>query len=253
MCRSFWASKAPALSGDPETLLGLLDQATDLGLGAVARFDGMAKIGLASAAELAPGDHSQGETDGHEQEGRDDGDPGCQAVSPRPAAQEFPAGRRADSERLLIEPPPQLVGEGAGGREAVLGTFLQRLQADRLQVPGDRRVERPGGGGLLGGDPGEESAERVGLLERQLAGEHAVEDHAEAVDVATTIGLVRPSLGLLGRHVGRGAQDLTVDRQGAAVGDLPRQTEVGELGLTRFVDEDVRGLDVAVDDPLACA
>ena len=92
-------------------------------------------------------------------------------------------------------------------------------------------------------------SERVGLLKRQLAGEHAIEDHAQAVDVAPAIRVVRQTLGLLGRHVGRGAQDLTVDRQRAAVGGVTCQAEVGELGLAPFVNEDVRRLDVAVDDP----
>ena len=46
--------------------------------------------------------------------------------------------------------------------------------------------------------------------ERPLAGQQLVEDDAEAVDVAAAIDPARLAPRLLGRHVGRRAQDLAL-------------------------------------------
>jgi hypothetical protein len=93
-------------------------------------------------------------------------------------------------------------------------------------------------------------------VERQLSGEHLVEDHRERVDVAARVE--RPALGLLRRHELRGPEDHSLlgedDRAGAhlALGHL-RQTEVQHLGEVRDVahpaEEDVLRLEVPVHDP----
>ena len=78
---------------------------------------------------------------------------------------------------------------------------------------------------------------------------HLVEHDAEGVDVAAPVD--SEPLGLLGREVGRGPHhepglgDLLVDA------DRPGDPEVGHLDLAVGGDEDVAGLDVAVDDPVA--
>ncbi len=84
--------------------------------------------------------------------------------------------------------------------------------------------------------------------ERPLAGQHLVEDHAQAVDVAAGVDVVRLAARLFGRHVGRRAHDLAVRRHRLAVGVALGEAEVGDVRPALAVEEDVRRLDVAVDD-----
>ena len=56
--------------------------------------------------------------------------------------------------------------------------------------------------------------------------------------------------GLLGRDVGRRAQELTLGGQGRFVGVAVGQAEVHQPGPVRAVEEDVGRLDVAVNDAL---
>ena len=86
--------------------------------------------------------------------------------------------------------------------------------------------------------------------ERQLAGEQLEQNHAQRIDVAAAIGRVGFALGLLGRHVGRRAQDLAVHRDGHFADFAAGQAEVHEVRLAVAVDHDVGRLQVAVDDAL---
>jgi len=82
-------------------------------------------------------------------------------------------------------------------------------------------------------------------LERKPTREQPVEDHAEGVDVARRgHGL---SGRLLGRHVGGGADQRSGLGQRVRTGD-PRDAEVGDLGSALPVEDDVRRLQVAVDE-----
>ncbi len=81
--------------------------------------------------------------------------------------------------------------------------------------------------------------------ERDLAGEHLVEHDAQRVDVGLAVDLVAERL--LGRDVVGGAQHAAVRGQ-ALVDEHARDAEVGHLGRPLGVDQDVLGLDVAVDD-----
>ena len=88
--------------------------------------------------------------------------------------------------------------------------------------------------------------QRLLRLEREPAGEHPEEDHAERVHVARRAGgLAR---GLLGRDVRRGPHHRSRlgERSGAA---HARDPEVGDLGPAVVVEEHVRRLQVAMDEP----
>jgi hypothetical protein len=94
-------------------------------------------------------------------------------------------------------------------------------------------------------------------LEGRLAREQLVEQHAQAVDVAARINVQARHLRLLRRHVGRRADELVQLRIDRVVGESSFRrlgdTEVNDLGHGLAVvhrHEDVRGLDVAVDDAL---
>ena len=81
--------------------------------------------------------------------------------------------------------------------------------------------------------------------ERDLAGEHLVEDDAQRVQVRLPGDVLAERL--LGRDVVRGAQHAAVGGQPVLL-QRARDAEVGDLGRALVVDEHVLGLDVAVDD-----
>jgi len=84
---------------------------------------------------------------------------------------------------------------------------------------------------------------------RALAGEHLVEHDAEGVDVGARIGLAGV---LLGGHVVGGAHDdIGPGEAAGGTGGGAGEAEVGELGAPILGEEDIGGLDVAVDDALA--
>ena len=138
-----------------------------------------------------------------------------------------------------------------GALLAVFALLLQRAEDDFVNA----RVT-----GGFGGGRGE-------LAEGEFAGEHLVEDDAEAVDVGAVVH-VGGAVALLGGHVAGRAQGGGGggERGGAGMGDgvwrLGRgvlaggvadefgDAEVHEFHAAFGVEEDVLGLDVAVEDAL---
>src|SRR5262249_6722118 len=100
-----------------------------------------------------------------------------------------------------------LLGQFDGRGVAILRHLIQSLQANRLQRGSHLRIDlaRWLGGSIanfleqLGGGPG---------MKRRLAGQDLVKDRSQTVHVGSAVGLVLPSLGLLGRHVGRRSEKL---------------------------------------------
>ncbi len=98
-----------------------------------------------------------------------------------------------------------------------------------------------------------------GAVEGQAAGGHLIEDGAEAEEIGARIDFF--AAGLLGRHVGDGADGGTgAGEQGGVDGGADAdgglfvffgqlgEAEVEDLGAPAGGDEDVGGLDVAVND-----
>ncbi len=85
--------------------------------------------------------------------------------------------------------------------------------------------------------------------ERRSAGHHLVENDAERVDVAPRVDA--EAFRLLWREVGGGSHHRTGLGQALIGVHGPCDPEVGDLHLTLVGDEDVSGLDVAVDHPMA--
>ena len=85
----------------------------------------------------------------------------------------------------------------------------------------------------------------VGAVERGQPGQHLVHHDAQRVDVRA--GVDRLAADLLGRHVSGAADDRPGARDPGPVG-AGGDAEVGDLGVTVAVDEDVLRFDVAVDD-----
>jgi hypothetical protein len=154
-----------------------------------------------------------------------------------------------------------LGGPGLGFR--VWGSGF-RVPSSGFRVPGSiTLLAQPGarfGRLLLANDPAhliQAGLEQALGRERRLAREHFVEEHAEAVDVAPRVDVEAAHLGLLGTGVGRRANERLELREIALVRQaLVRRlgdAEVDDLGHSHAVidgDEDVRGLEVAVDDAL---
>lgn len=136
-----------------------------------------------------------------------------------------------------------------GGRlEALLRALRQRLDDDRLQPRrnghgrGLRRTRRGRVDNMVHDRDG-------AALERPPAGEHPVQHDASRIEVGPLVDALASNL--LGRHVGGRADDCPRLRQAAAVemGDA----EIGDLDPPAAGQDDVRRLDVAMDDAVLVA
>jgi hypothetical protein len=160
-----------------------------------------------------------------------------------------PPGRLPGAGR----PPLQRRGE-IGRQRSAVGVALGRvraqcLEADRLQGPRGVRRQLMGRGGLGGLDRGDQR-DQVPGLEGQGTGQRLVEDDAQRPHVCGR-GLASHLEGqLLGRHVRRGPDQLTRLGQPLHVTGNG-ESKVGHPHALLGVDQDVGGLDVAVDDPLS--
>ena len=89
---------------------------------------------------------------------------------------------------------------------------------------------------------------RVGASERRLAGQERVEDGPQAVDVGGRGQALELPGGLLGGHVlGRAGPRPGLRHLAPGVDPLG-QAEVGDMGLAVAIDQDVVGLQVAMQD-----
>jgi hypothetical protein len=146
-------------------------------------------------------------------------------------------------DRLVGQEPPQVLPQRLGRRVTILRVLGARLQDDRLPVAGNARVERARPRRVLGLDPLDE-LEPVGRLERRPERDQLVEGQAQGVDVGAAVGLAAEPLG---GHVAERAQD--VAGLGQAIVARLGQPEVSDPDDSLGVEQQVRRLDVAVDDP----
>ena len=154
---------------------------------------------------------------------------------------------RAGADRLAVEEAAQVVGQRLGALVAVGRVFFQALQADGFQVAIDVRVEQARRGRVALQHLHHGVHRRLGL-EGRPAGQALVEDGAEAVNVGGGAQLLDAPGGLLGGHVARRAEDGAGARLLAVVVQPLGQAEVGDVRLVVLVDEDVRRLQIAVQD-----
>ena len=138
-------------------------------------------------------------------------------------------------------------GQRGGRRIPVGGHLFQTLQANPLEVRGDRRADLAGRDRLLLDELSERLGDRRGP-EWGPAGQELIQDRTQAIDVGRRADPATDSL--LGRHVGWRAHHGTRGRQAAGpiVGPLD-QAEVGDVGPARRIDQHVRGFEVAMDQP----
>ena len=126
--------------------------------------------------------------------------------------------------------------------------FASAFWQIRSQFHGDRVVGLPGRTRIGGCDLLHDLDDRI-TSEWSVTGQQLVENDSQAEDVGSPVHPVTFASGLLGTHVSRGPC-----RDAATLSEVlvsKRNTEVGETGFTRSVDQDVGGLDVPVDQPSA--
>ena len=185
------------------------------------------------------GPRSRGEIHPDGRDGRDRGDG---ADARRPPSRGAGAGRGRDG-RL------DGAAERLGAVEAVGGSASHRLRHRPGEVLGQLGADLREGPGHLGEGAGQHRLGRWSS-EGRFARERFVEHTAEAVGVgpAVEFPLAR---GLLRAHVSGGAEGEAGLGQpvGPRVAERPGDPEVGDDGIVA-IEEDVLGLDVAVDDVL---
>ncbi len=145
-----------------------------------------------------------------------------------------------------VERIAQRLDERDGRAKAVLRLLGESPREDVVELArqarvrvGRRRDRRAHVGDRLGG--------RGLALERPLARQELEGDDAEGVEVACGRGAL--AAGLLRRQVARRADDRARFGEGAEVGRA-RHAEVGDLDALVAVEQQVPGLDVAMDDPV---
>ena len=179
---------------------------------------------------------------GHRRGG--DGDKGDVAAGPFAGA--LHKGGPAGADGLALQEPVQVVRQVLRGGVASGGFFRHCLEDDRFQIGGDREVDSPGCGWFLFVDLPQE-CRPVGGVERRPQREQLVERCAERIDIGAMVEHHARALRLFRAHVTERAQQVAGHREVGVALDTC-QAEVGEPQAAAGVDQEVRGLDIAVDD-----
>ena len=189
------------------------------------------------------------DADHRERDGRDREHRGADRVAPAPVPDAAGGTGRSSGDRLVHKECAQVLREGRGRGVAVLRPLLHRLRADHGELHRTLRAQRARRHGVLAQDLVGQLSCGVSL-EGTLLGEQLVEHDAQAEHVGAVVDLLTPRRHLLGAHVGPGPPALAGHRLEAVVLQA-RETEVREPGLSVLGEQDVGGLQVAVDDALA--
>jgi hypothetical protein len=131
-------------------------------------------------------------------------------------------------DRLTVQETAQVVGQFSGALVAFGGLLVQALQAHRLQVGRQLRVEPARRHRLVANDL-EQGVVDGGGLEGRAAGQALVQDRSQSVHVGQ-----RPdvffALGLSRRHVRWRSHDGAGLRHGGVAVEAFGEAEVGDLG-----------------------
>ena len=157
----------------------------------------------------------------------------------------LPGRRPPRLDRPVGQETPKILGQGRRARIPAPRLLRHRFQDDRLQVARDPRIDPAGPGRLDVEDPLHQPGP-VARDERRAQRQHLVERQPQPVDVATAVG---PAAEALRGHVPQRADDVPLVGQLHRVVRL-RQPEVGDPGGPLRVQEDIRRLDVAMQDAL---
>ncbi len=198
-------------------------------------------------------------------------------------AQPISGTRRRRHDLLTTQEPLNIQGEAAGGLVAAGAIFVDRFHHEPIEFAPQEGTQPVGLHPARGGqfDQGifrtrnpirgprrldladqplhfaEHGAAHRPAVERRRPGEHFVEQHSQAVDIGARVDVLRPR-SLLRTHVLEGADDLLLPRDESPIRQFPggrlgdSEVDHGGVGLTvGEAHEHVRGLEIAMDDPLA--
>ncbi len=196
------------------------------------------EISLAQEVAKTGGEGDRGDCE----RGDDDGS----AAPAKSARQPFERALRPGLDRIAAHEPPEVLRQRLGRSVAVRRFLAQALEHDGLEVARHARVDLF----RLDGIALDDLAQRVGVVlatKRRPPGDHFVERRPERVDVRPVIdrNLLPPRL--LRAHVERRADDIARDRQ-ALLPFKASEAEVEDAQAALLVEDQVRGLDVAVYD-----
>ena len=153
-------------------------------------------------------------------------------------------GCRGRLAACLEKPAPQVVRQVGRGQVTVAHLARQATETDPFKLARYLVAE-------LAGRPGLAIENLVEVLDGTFAakwqppGQAAVENHSQSPDVRTPVQSIGLATNLFGRHVRQRAGDLATPQPLDLF--VNRQAEIADPGLTKPVNEDVRRLQVAVD------
>ena len=154
--------------------------------------------------------------------------------------------RRLDGE--AVHEAAEVLGHRRRALVAQVGVLVHGLEADGLEVGGNLPVQLARRPGLLVEDLRDDLVAPL-TVERRMQRQRLVEGGAEGVDVRAVVERGAPGGDLLGRHVDRRAHELAGDGH-ARLLEHAREAEVVDAHPPVRREEEVRGLDVVVDDPV---
>ena len=192
---------------------------------------------------------------------------------------------RTGQHRLLIKMPLNVHRKTVGRFVTAVAVLLQGLHHDPVQIAAHERGEfgwdlleaprhfrrlchaerlQPGRGtrgiGLAQNAPHlvQTRTQQHLRIERRLSCQQFIEQHAQAVDVSAGVEIEAAHLGLFRTHVGRRAEELLERGEQRFVRELLIAGGLGDAEVDHFGHrhaivqghQDVRGLDVAMDDAL---
>ena len=156
-----------------------------------------------------------------------------------------PAGRAAIGSRRRKR--DEVVGQCCRRCVTPVRVLFKTLQADRLQVAWDARVELRRWRWVVGEHLLQRGRRRLGL-ERRPSRQAFIQDRPERIDVRRRSNRVFVAPRLLRCHVAGRAQRGARQRQPEAAVLLPRQTKVGHFRRTVGGQQDIGRLEIAVND-----
>ena len=153
--------------------------------------------------------------------------------------------------RFVLQIGFEVAGQGGRRIVAQVGRLLQTTQRDHLQIAIDLGAAPCG----VAADPVPGPATRLPWARRpETAGGRSTcgrESSPETVDIAGDPHLATISRSLFGGHVGGRPEDGARACEAGRIGHLLGESKVHDVRLSLIVDQDVRRLEVAVQDATA--
>ena len=121
------------------------------------------------------------------------------------------------------------------------------LEDDRLEIPGDRRVD-PARSHRIFIEDSPHQLVTIAPIERRAKRQQFVKRYAQSIQIGSRIDRRSLAPHLLGAHVTESTDEVAGPRQVVVLLREPSQAEVGDPEMVADIDQKIRWLDVAVND-----